>query len=172
MTTVNRVVGRVMLGLAGLSICGLAMAQTVGEPGMIEVVVAVELTCPSCAQGLERRLARLDHVTRVEIQGDEGRVVLGVEPGTNLALEEVWDVIRNAGFTPAGVSLTAIGRLIDVNGEPGLALVDDTIFVLAGDRVGALSDAARLALVRVNGEVSLATDGGAAVLTIGQLDVP
>ena len=164
-----------MIGLAVLGMGGQAAAQTPdesGRPGMVEVAVEVELTCPSCAQGLERRLSRLDHVARVEIQDEDGLVVLGFDPGSSVALEAVRDVIRNAGFTPAGFSLTAVGRVTEVNGTTALALSDDIVVVLAGDRVGALAKAAGGAVARVRGDVSLATDGGAPVLTVGDFDLP
>ena len=161
-----------LIGVAALSIAGQTVAQPLGEPGMVEVVVAVELTCPSCAQGLERRLSRLDHVALVEIRGEEGRVVLGLEPGASVPLTAVRDVIRNAGFTPTAFGLTAVGRLSETNAVTALVLPDDIAFVLTGDQVGALRAAAGDAVVRVRGDVSLATDGDMPVLTVDQFDVP
>ena len=168
----HKVVALVGLGLAMLSVTDQTMAQPLGEVGMIEVAVAVELTCPSCAQGLERRLSRLDHVARVEILGEEGRVVLGLEPGTSVALETVRDVIRNAGFMPTGFAVTAVGRLVEMNGATALALPDDMVFLLAGDQVDALGTAAGADVVHVHGAVSLPTGGGVPVLTIGQVGGP
>ena len=67
--------------------CAVALVTTVGflvgmgqqsaarqaskVPGIESIVVSVELSCPSCAQGLERRLGRLMHVDRVEIHAVE-----------------------------------------------------------------------------------------------------
>ncbi|HCE02736.1 MAG TPA: hypothetical protein DEQ98_05795 [Acidobacteria bacterium] len=167
-----RWVGRLLVGVAAMSVAGQTVAQPLGEPGMVEVAVEVELTCPSCAQGLERRLSRLDYVARVEIQSEEGRIVLGLEPGTSVSLMAVRDVIRNAGFTPTVFGLTAVGRISETNTVTALVLPDDSAFVLVGDRVGALGAAAGDAVVRVRGEVSLATDGDMPVLTVDQFDVP
>ena len=140
-----RWVGRLLVGVAAMSVAGQTVAQPLGEPGMVEVAVEVELTCPSCAQGLERRLSRLDYVARVEIQSEEGRIVLGLEPGTSVSLMAVRDVIRNAGFTPTVFGLTAVGRISETNTVTALVLPDDSAFVLVGDRVGALGAAAGLA---------------------------
>ena len=44
-----------------------AARQASKVPGIESIVVSVELSCPSCAQGLERRLGRLMHVDRVAV---------------------------------------------------------------------------------------------------------
>jgi hypothetical protein len=139
---------------------------------MVEVIVSVELSCPSCAQGLERRFSRLEHVEHVEIQVDEGRVVLGLAPGTTVGLKEVWDVVRNAGFTPDELVLTAVGRLVVADGRAALGLPDDRVLALDGPHVGALVAAAGEDLVHVRGAVTLANDGGAHVLTVGGFSLP
>jgi outer membrane protein assembly factor BamB len=110
---------RTMRDQSGLvfALCGLALlgaspvtAQPADGPGMLEVTVEVELSCPSCAQGLERRLSKLDHVARVEIRSAQGQVVLTAELGRRVDLEAVRDVVRNAGFVPTGVFVTEAGQ--------------------------------------------------------------
>jgi hypothetical protein len=171
-TRVSALAGPVLVGLCVFGVGGQADAQSVGEPGMIEVVVSVELSCPSCAQGLERRFSRLEPVERVEIQVDQGRVVLGLAPGSTIGLQEVWDVVRNAGFTPDALALTAVGRLVVADGLAALGLPDDLVLSLAGPRVEALVTAAGADRVQVRGEVTLATDGGAPVLTVSGFSLP
>ena len=74
--------------------------QARDEPGMVRVTVEVELSCPSCAMGLERRLNRLEHVAGVDVRPAEGQIVLAVEPGRCLDLAVVRDTVRNVGFVP------------------------------------------------------------------------
>ena len=176
-TRLSELAGAVLIGLCTLGVGGQVDAQPLGalgmvEPGMVEVVVSVELSCPSCAQGLERRFSRLEHVERVEIQVDQGRVVLGLAPGTTVGLKEVWDVVRNAGFTPDELALTAVGRLVVADGRAALELPDDRVLALDGPHVGALVAAAGEDLVHVRGAVTLANDGGAHVLTVGGFSLP
>lgn len=149
----------VLLGLLPMSLGATAVAQPPVAPGMVKVTVSVELTCPSCALGLERRLGRLDHVTGVEVQPDDGRIVLTVEPGRSLALAEVWDTVRNAGFIPDAVTVTAVGHVTSANGAPALALSSDFVLPLAPDGAAALETAAGDGLVQVSGHWNAPPDG-------------
>ncbi len=106
-------------------------AQSPDMPGMVQVTVEVELTCPSCALGLERRLGRVEHVAGVEVRPEDGRILLGIEPGRHVDLDAVRDTVRNAGFIPDGVLVVAVGRLTDVSGAPALALSPDFALPLA-----------------------------------------
>ncbi len=176
-TRVSELGGALLIGLCTFGVGGQVDAQPLGgagtgESGMVEVVLSVELSCPSCAQGLERRFSRLEHVERVEIQVDQGRVVLGLAPGTTVGLKEVWDVVRNAGFTPDELVLTAVGRLVLEDGRVALGLPDDRVLALGGPRVGALVAAAGEDLVQVRGAVALANDDGAHVLTVDGFSLP
>ena len=108
-----------------------AAPQSPDAPGMVTVTVEAELSCPSCAQGLERRLNRLDHVAGVEVRPADGRIVVTVEPGHRLDLAAVRDTVRSAGFMPDGIRIIAVGHLTDVNGTPALALSPDFALPLA-----------------------------------------
>ncbi len=123
-------------GLAALLLClpstsADAASQSPDEPGMVTVTVEAELSCPSCAMGLERRLNRLDHVAGVEVRPADGRIVVTVEPGHRLDLAAVRDTVRSAGFMPDGIRIIAVGHLTDVNGTPALALSPDFSLPLA-----------------------------------------
>ena len=159
-------------------VLGMALvsgAEAEGAPvspqGMVEVRVDVELSCPSCAQGLERRLGRLDHVARVEVQSDEGQIVLVPDPGEALDLGEVRQVIRNAGFLPAGIWLAAVGRVRLVQGVPVLALSGDSaITFAAGDKIDKLVAAADDGIVRVMGRMLDPGEGDAELLCVTAFD--
>ena len=130
--------GAVGCGLAAMLLgavsagAGAAARQLPNLPGMVQATIEVELSCPSCAVGLERRLRRLDHVAGVEVSPPDGQVVLAVEPGRYLDLDAVWDTVRNAGFLPAGMAVTAIGHVTRVNGAPALVLSPALALPLVG----------------------------------------
>ena len=135
---------------------GTAIASARGhvdEPGMVRVVpVEVELSCPSCAMGLERRLGRLEHVAAVDVRPADGRIVLAVEPGRCLDLAAVRDTVRNVGFVPDGVVVTAVGHLTDVDGAPALALPPPCVLPLAVEMpAAALTNEAAGRLLEVSG---------------------
>ena len=147
-----------LLGLPSTS--ADAAPQSPGEPGMVTVTVEAELSCPSCALGLERRLNRLDHVAGVEVRPTDGRIVLTVEPGHRLDLATVRDTVRNAGFIPDGVEVVAVGHLADVHGTPALALSPGFALPLAdGEATAALVSEGRDRLLTVSGRWETPHDG-------------
>ena len=139
---------------------GAAGAPQPNAPGMLRVTVEAELSCPSCARGLERRLGRLAHVAGVEVRPADGRIVLTVEPGRRLDLAAVRDAVRNAGFVPDRVAVTALGRLVRADGAPALALSPDFALPLAPTaRAAALTAEAGSRLAQVSGHWDAASDG-------------
>jgi len=160
-----------------LGIILMSGAEAEGEQpvalGMVEVRVAVELSCPSCAQGLERRLSRLDHIGRVQIHSDEGHVVLKPEPGYAPDLEEIRRVILNAGFFPTTVWLRAVGRVTWVDSVPGIVLSGDRVVTMAtGDLTDRLVAEAGDRIVQVMGHVSPADNGKAELLHVEAFELP
>lgn len=169
--------GALCCGLAALlfgavsTSAAAAPLQSPNLPGMVRVTIEVELTCPSCAAGLERRLRRLDYVAGVEVSPADGQIVLAVEPGRHLDLAAVWDTVRNVGFIPDGVAVIAVGHVTDVNGTPALALSPEFVLPLvAADGLMALATEAGDQLVRVTGHW-IAPQDGAARLHVESLEV-
>lgn len=137
-----------------------AAYQTSKVLGIESVVVSVELSCPSCAQGLERRLGRLMHVDRVEIRVVENEVLLTLSPGQILDLILVRDEFRNAGFIPDAVAITAHGELMRADGQVVLKISDDTVMpFVASDRTTELVTRGTGRFVTIRGEVDIQADG-------------
>ena len=149
----------VLFGMAS-TVPAAAAGQSRDEPGIVRVTVEVELSCPSCAQGLVRRLGRLEHVAGVEVLPADGRIILAVEPGRRLDLATVRDTVRNAGFLPDAVAVVAVGHLTDLDGAPALALSSGFALPLAGGApTAALATEAVGRLVRVRGHWHDPADG-------------
>lgn len=69
------------------------------------------LACPFCAYGLEKKLKALPGVSAVRIDLDEGRASFDVAPSTVLMPASVQDAVREAGFTPRGITVRASGAV-------------------------------------------------------------
>jgi mercuric ion binding protein len=57
------------------------------------------LACPFCAYGIEKKLNTLDDVQKMEVQLEEGRILLAFKEGASLAKEDLQEAVQNAGFT-------------------------------------------------------------------------
>ena len=142
-----------LCGVAVLSVNGVT-AQSPDMIGMVTVTVEADLECSSCAQGLERRLNRLDGVAQAETRVTEGQVVLTPELGDSLDLHAVREVVLNAGFLPTGLVLTAVGRVVELNDVPVLLLSDGVVLALAaGEQTDAVVAAANGRIVRMTGRM-------------------
>ena len=147
-------------GGSGVFVFALPAPQLPDLPGIVRVTIEGELSCPSCAAGLERRLRRLDYVAGVKVSPSDGQIVLAVEPGRHLDPAAVWDTVRNAGFIPDRMAVTAIGHVTDRNGTPALALSPDFALPLVDmDGLTATVTEAGDQLVKVTGHWNTSPDG-------------
>lgn len=60
------------------------------------------LACPFCAYGIEKKLESLDGVDTVDIQLNEGVVVVTMEQGATLSEDRAREAVSEAGFTLNG----------------------------------------------------------------------
>ncbi len=146
-----------LVGLLFLSLTHDVVAQPEQPLGMLKVSVQVDgLSCPFCAYGLEKKLKKVGNVASLEILVSEGRAVLSPEPGMSLDLEAVEQAVRDGGFTPSGLTLTARGRLSQLHGTPALELSDGTVLLLAeGGRADELLKLTSGSAVQVEGHAVL-----------------
>ncbi len=166
-----------LTGLLVLSLTQGAAAQAPQELGMLEVSVQVDgLSCPFCAYGLEKKLRKVENVARIEIRVNEGRAVVTPESGTSLELDELEQAVRDGGFTPREVSVTARGRLTELNGAAALELSDGILLLLAeGGQTNALLKSPSGSVVRVEGQAAQEQSDGHAghpyTLTVRSFEV-
>ncbi len=143
-------------GLSSWSASRVTQTSSV-ELGMLRVTVDVELSCPSCAQGLERRLGRLDNVGQVAVDAVNGQILLTPLRDGVVDMAAVHDVIRNAGFLPRRIALLVRGRVAQVDGRPALVLSGDAVLSLApGEETTRLGSDAMGKVVTARGHLPLA----------------
>ena len=146
----------VVTGVWLLLVAPWAAAQAGQELGMLQVSVQVDgLSCPFCAYGLEKKLKKVENVANLEIRISEGRAVITPAAGTSVDLAEVERAVREGGFTPRALTVTARGRVTELHGAPALALADGGMLLLAeGGETDALLQSAQGSVVRVEGQAT------------------
>ena len=168
-----------LTGLTGLLLVSLTqgvVAQAPREVGMLKVVLQVDgLSCPFCAYGLEKKLRKVENVARLEIRVSEGRAVVTPKVGTSLDLDALEQAVRDGGFTPNLLTVTARGRVTDVHGAAALELSDGVVLLLAtGGQTDALLELPGGSVVRVEGQVAREQSDGHAghpyTLTVRSFD--
>jgi copper chaperone CopZ len=76
------------------------------------------LACPFCSYGLEKKLKEIKGVEKVIINVDKGLVTLKGRKEGSIMVERLEPVVKDAGFTPGEISLTAIGRITQLENTP------------------------------------------------------
>lgn len=79
------------------------------------------LACPFCAYGLEKKITRLEGVSSYDVDMREGKVFLGLKPGTQIEINSLYKAVKEAGFTLKSISLRVKGKIQQA--EEGLVLV-------------------------------------------------
>jgi len=88
------------IGLGSMTIN--AQADTTPLKGKVTIEVD-GLACPFCAYGLEKNLKQIDGVESIDINIDEGSVLLGITKGKQTSKNVVLEKIKEAGFTPGDI---------------------------------------------------------------------
>ena len=84
-----------------ISVIILALGFSASLAQSDEVKIRVDgLSCPFCAYGLEKKLNDLDGVESINIDFEQGLVVMQVTDSENISEEEIRTKIEEAGFTP------------------------------------------------------------------------
>ncbi len=144
--------------------------------GSVErVTVQVDgMACPFCAYNIEKRMKTLEGVDRkadFTVSVERGRAELAWRGLVEFDPNAVREQIRRAGFTPAAISITAVGEIEPGEGDGGkLRLVSEEtgqrILLVSAERAGRVesyaaldkyvretADQKELFVARVTGEV-------------------
>jgi len=107
----------------------------VAEPALAAVdhyeVQVDGLACPFCAYGLEKKLKELPGVANVQIELNTGWASFDVLSGVLLP-RPVQDAVRDAGFTPRDIKVTASGTVQGKGDELRLSVGGDQTLTLHG----------------------------------------
>ncbi len=86
----------------------LFLSQAHGQ--VRSLTVAVDgMACPFCAYGVEKKLKKVVRVESITIRMKEGTATLSAKEGESINVSQVSEAIRESGFTPGIIKITAIG---------------------------------------------------------------
>ena len=76
----------------------LAQRENQELKGTVKVQVD-GLSCPFCAYGLEKKLKKLEGVTKIEIDVENAFVLLTIKEEKTISAEDIRQKVKDAGFT-------------------------------------------------------------------------
>lgn len=86
-----------------LSICAVTLkAQSQEQQQELKGIIKVNvdgLSCPFCAYGLEKKLKKMEGVTKIEIDVPNAFALLTIADGKSVSEELIRDKVKDAGFT-------------------------------------------------------------------------
>ncbi len=108
---------KIAMAIPLLSALTLVMLAEPAFAQVTQATAAVEgLACPFCAFGVEKKLKQVRGVGGVEVQMEDGTAELSAVEGGSIEVSQIPRAIRQAGFTPGRLAVTAAGTLV-VEGE-------------------------------------------------------
>lgn len=144
----------------------LFLTAAAGQAQMRTLTVSVYgLQCPFCAYGLEKSLKKIEAVKTIKINLEKGLVTLSIKKGRSINISRVRTAIKNSGFTPKKIKITAAG-IIKINGQHRFLLQlskpDQELLIINLKKTGTerlLSLAKSGATVEINGIIRKKSDG-------------
>lgn len=122
---------RIVLGVT--VILGMLSSASPARANIPHYEVRVDgLACPFCAYGLEKKLEGLPGVSGLHIDLDAGLVSFDVTEATVLLPGRVREVVREAGFSPRGVTVQATGTVRGESDDLRLDVGDGHTLGLSG----------------------------------------
>jgi mercuric ion binding protein len=93
-------------------ILGILVSSASARAQVVGATVAIDgMSCPFCAFGVEKRLKKVEGVASVEVEMGQGLALLTGADGESIAYSQIPDAVRKSGFTPGGITLTAVGGI-------------------------------------------------------------
>ncbi len=88
----------------------------VAEFRQVEIKVS-GLECASCAESLPKTLERMRGVESASMDAKAGLVLVKLKAGNKLALEDLRDRLKQAGYTPGDAKISAVGVMVLEEGK-------------------------------------------------------
>jgi mercuric ion binding protein len=119
---------------SGLALFVLALLFIV--PGayaqVLDLTVSVDgMACPFCAFGVEKKLRGVDGADTIDISMKDGTATITALEGRSVAVGQVPGAIRDAGFSPGTIRISARGG-IAADGKSLYLQADGQRFLLSG----------------------------------------
>lgn len=127
---------RITRGIQSMLISAIIiLAAQISSAQIHSLTIVVEgMSCPFCAYGVEKKLKQVSGVKSIEIDMKDGTAALKAREGESINISQVPKAIKDTGFTPGDISITASGKvktdarqrlILQVSGlAQGLLLVD------------------------------------------------
>lgn len=121
------------------------------------------LTCPFCVYGVEKKLKGVEFVEDAKASLKTGIVQIKVRNGKAVDTDRLNKAVKESGFTPGDIEITATGSLTEKDGHPALKVTgSDQVFLLVG---GHKHDKEELLSKEKIDEIKAATENGAITIT-------
>ncbi len=109
----------------------MALTLLLPAPGVaqiLEVTIEVDgLACPFCAYSLEKNLKRIGGISGIAINVNQGTATLTPVTDSQVDLEGIPVAVKDAGFTPRDMRVSAAGRIELRGGGAVLVAADGTL---------------------------------------------
>ena len=97
--------GRVLMMMVAL-IWGSMVLAADGE--VVDIAIK-GMSCPFCVYSVEKKLSALEGVQSAEVDLEQGRARVAMQPGVAPDSGQLREAIINAGFTPGDISAVSDG---------------------------------------------------------------
>lgn len=97
-----------------------------GEFLRIEVSMK-DMNCLSCSDSMAKAFEKMRGVKKVDVNMEKGTVVLELAEQNRVQIEQVWDKIKQIGFTPAESKVVVRGAAKD--GKLTVSLIDKVLLL-------------------------------------------
>jgi copper chaperone CopZ len=99
---------------------------------VLEVTVSVDgMACPFCAFGVEKKLRGVDGAGKIDVSMKDGTATITPEEGRSIEIGQVPGAIRDAGFSPGTIRISARGGFA-ADGNNLYLRADGQRFLLSG----------------------------------------
>lgn len=89
------------------------------------------MTCPFCVYGIEKKLKGVEGIEDARANLKTGILEIKVKNGKAVDIDKLNEAVKESGFTPGEIKITATGSLIEYDGYPALRVTgSDQVFLL------------------------------------------
>lgn len=138
-----------------LSLVWTLLPFPVSADGLLHVRQTVfGMDCAPCAYGIEQGLLKLKGVKQAHVDLNTGIATIDLAQDNAVTWAEIWNVIREHGFTPKDATATVSGQLKKQGNQYYLAINGVSTYHLLTDQPAMLSNLTVGTEITVDGSIS------------------